>query len=125
VTSGQNAQKLGQFWESRAAGFLVRRGIKIIAQRYRCRLGELDIIGSDGPGLVVVEVRARKTSNKGSAIETIGNLKRRRIVNATRHFLMHNPDWFSRPIRFDVIAIDGIETSKPEIRWVRNAFDDT
>ena len=125
MRAGRDAQRLGRFWESYAAEFLTRQDFRIIAQGYRCRLGELDIIGSDGPGLVIVEVRARKSSNRGSAVETIGNLKRRRIVNATRHFLMHNPSWSSQPIRFDVIAVDGIETSKPRIRWVQNAFDGT
>jgi putative endonuclease len=112
---------LGRTWEAHAAEFLGSRDIRIIARGYRCRLGELDIIGTDGSALIVVEVRAR--GGESRAIETIGFHKRRRIVNATRHFLMKNPEWFSSPIRFDVIAIDHIDSGEPEIRWVRNAFD--
>jgi putative endonuclease len=116
------AQSLGRAWESRAADYLRSHGIKIIAQGYRCRLGELDIIGSDGSSLVVCEVRARRRGSFGSALETVGPQKQRRIIRATRHFLMRNSAWFSCPIRFDVIAIDGIDTAEPEITWVRNAF---
>jgi Holliday junction resolvase-like predicted endonuclease len=36
---------------------------------------------------------------------------------------MKHPAWHARPIRFDVIAIDGIESDNPAIQWVRNAFD--
>jgi len=120
---GGDAQRRGKTWEAYAARFLADHGLDILTQGYRCRLGELDIVGSDGVGLVVVEVRARSRSNKGTAIETIGRRKRRHIVNATRHYLMKHPAWHARPIRFDVIAIDGIETDKPEIQWIRNAFD--
>ena len=123
MSPGRDAQDRGRAWELRAAEFLTDQGVRILAQGYRCRMGELDIIGSEGPVLVIVEVRARSSSSKARAIETIGASKRRRIINATRHFLMRNPDWFSRSIRFDVVAIDGIETSSPEINWQRNAFD--
>jgi putative endonuclease len=123
MSPGNDAQRRGKTWEARAARFLADRGFDILTTGYRCRLGELDIVGSDGAGLVVVEVRARSSSEKGSAIETIGHRKRRRIVNATRHFLMKHPAWHARPIRFDVIAIDGIESDNPAIQWVRNAFD--
>lgn len=125
MNPGRGALSVGRSWESRAAQFLTDRGLVVLATGYRCRLGELDIVGSDGRGLVVVEVRARRSTSKGRAVETIDKRKRQRIVKATRHFLMRNPAWHARPIRFDVIAIDGIETSQPKIQWVRNAFDAT
>jgi len=123
VSAGLQAQNLGRAWESHAARYLEARGLKIIARGYRCRLGELDIIGSDAAGLVVVEVRARRRGRFGSALETVGPHKQRRIVLATRHYLMHHPEWLSRPIRFDVVAIDDIDGAKPRVRWVRSAFD--
>lgn len=123
MNPGGDSQSLGRYWESRAAEYLERRGIDILARGYRCRLGEIDIVGRDGDGLVIVEVRARSRTTKGSALETIGHRKRQRIVRATHHFLMRNPEWHARPIRFDVVAIDGIESPAPAIAWVRNAFD--
>jgi putative endonuclease len=122
VNRGREAQRRGREAEQRAAEFLAARGIEILTCGYRCRLGELDIVGSDGDTLVIVEVRARQRADHGSALESIGPAKRRRIVRATRHFLMRHPAWHSRPIRFDVVAIEGPATEATP-HWLRNAFD--
>jgi putative endonuclease len=116
-------RRLGDVWESRATEFLRSQGVRIIARGYSCRLGELDIVGCDESCLVVVEVRARGRGSLGTALESIGRHKQQRIVRATRHFIMRHPEWFSRPIRFDVIAVDDIDTTHPELRWVKHAFD--
>jgi Holliday junction resolvase-like predicted endonuclease len=36
---------------------------------------------------------------------------------------MCRPEWQSLPIRFDVVAFDGIDTTTPQISWIRNAFE--
>jgi putative endonuclease len=117
-----NSRVAGLGWESKAAAYLTERGLKILERGYRCRLGELDIVGSDDGTLVIVEVKARRRTSKGTALETVGSAKQQKIVCATRHFLMRNPHWFSRPIRFDVVAIDEIDTDEPKLNWVKNAF---
>ena len=113
----------GRDWEGRAAAYLSARGLDILARAYRCRLGELDLVCRDGDSLVIVEVRARRSSSHGSAAETVAAAKQRRILKATRHFLMRHPDWIEAPIRFDVVAIDRIDSHEPLIQWIRNAFD--
>jgi putative endonuclease len=120
--SGDPRHASGRAWELAASDLLAKRGIDIIARSYRCRLGELDIVGIDGATLVVIEDRARASHARGSAVETVGARKQRRIINATRHFLMRNPVWFARPIRFDVIAVDGIDTAQPRMQWIKGAF---
>jgi putative endonuclease len=96
-------------------------GLVVIAQGYRCRFGELDIISRQGSELVVVEVRARRTDSRVSAAESVDRFKQRKIIAATRHFLMTHPGWADCPLRFDVIAISGID-KKPQIDWIHNAF---
>jgi putative endonuclease len=123
MSPARDPQSTGSDWESHAARLLEAEGLRILVRGYRCRLGELDIVADAGAMLVIVEVRARSSMSYQRAIETVGTEKRRRIVNATRHFLMRNPEWMNLPIRFDVIAIDGIDRQDPEIRWIRNAFD--
>jgi putative endonuclease len=118
-----DTQSLGRIWESRAAAYLDEQGIRMIAQGYRCRLGEIDLIGDDGRNLVFIEVKARGRDSLGSALESVGPAKQRRIIRATRHYLMRNPGAQSRPIRFDVVAFDDIDTADPRITWIRNAFD--
>ena len=113
----------GRVWEARAAEYLEAQGLRVVARGYRCRVGELDLVCQDSRHLVIVEVRARGGGAIVSAIESIGPSKRRRIVQATRHLLLRHREWHAAPIRFDVVAFDGIDGPAPEIRWIRNAFD--
>jgi putative endonuclease len=121
MSPGAGFPCLGEAWEARAADFLTDQGLAIITRRYRCRLGELDIVACEDGELVVVEVKAR--ARAGIALTSVGTAKRRRIVNATRHFLMRHNEWHPKPIRFDVIAFEGIDSEHPRIRWIRNAFE--
>lgn len=110
-------------WEDLAGRFLEREGLTVLARRYRCRLGELDLICCDGPALVIVEVRARASGSFVRAAESVDHSKRVRIIQATRHFLMRHPEWRNRTLRFDVIAIDRIDRKRPSLDWIRGAFD--
>lgn len=113
----------GRRWENAAGTFLEDNGLTIVARGYRCRLGEIDLVCRDGAALVIVEVRARATADFGTAVETITHGKRRRIVQATRHLLMRRPEWQELPIRFDVVAFDGIDTGEARTSWIKSAFD--
>ncbi len=95
----------------------------MLVERYRCRLGELDLVCIDGATLVIVEVRARAGSRFPSASESVGGHKQRKLVRATRHLLMTHPQWSDYRLRFDVFCIDNIDSGTPAIRWIRNAFD--
>lgn len=123
MSRNADSQMLGRVWESRAAEWLNAQGVRTITQGYSCRLGEIDLIGDDGEDLVFVEVRARKHHSLASALETVSTAKQRRIIRATRHYLMRHPRAQSRRIRFDVVAFDGIDTADPKITWIRNAFE--
>jgi len=113
----------GRLWEARAATYLERHGLEVLARGYRCRLGELDLVCRDARHLVIVEVRARSGDAVCSAAESIGAHKRRRIVQATRHLLMRHAEWQAAAIRFDVVAFDAIDAPEPHIQWIKNAFD--
>jgi len=113
----------GRLWEARAADYLERHGLTVLTRGYRCRLGELDLVCRDERHLVIVEVRARGSAARCSAVESIGPHKRRRIVQATRHLLMRHAEWQSAPVRFDVVAFDAIDGSEPQVNWIQNAFD--
>lgn len=115
----------GLYWEEAASAYLERHGIETLLKRYRCRLGELDLVCADGKTLVVVEVRARRSDGLVSALASVDGRKRRRIVQATRHLLMRHPAWRGRPVRFDVVAIENIDLSEPDFVWVKAAFDAT
>ncbi len=110
------AQSIGADAEERAASFLARHGLAIVARNYRTRFGEIDLVARDGETLVFVEVRARASDDYGGAASSIVADKRRRIESAARLYLSglrREP-----PCRFDVITLEGGEP-----RWLRAAFD--
>ena len=55
------AFRLGLSAESRAAMFLIAKGYRIVARRWRTPFGEIDIVARRRRALVFVEVKARGT----------------------------------------------------------------
>jgi putative endonuclease len=113
----------GQRWENVAGEYLEAHGLCVLARGYRCRLGELDLVCREDGVLVVVEVKARSSNACVSAVHSVGPYKRARIILATRHLLMSRAEWRGASIRFDVVAIDAIDTPAPRIHWIKRAFD--
>ena len=114
--------KLGALGEDIACEALERRGLQIVARRHRTRFGELDIIARDGDTTVFVEVKARRGSSFGEAIDSIPGWKRRRIGAMALDYLA----WTGRlddPCRFDVVAIDGAGGPNPSVQIIEHAFD--
>jgi putative endonuclease len=99
-------QVLGKTGEALAAEELERRGYAILDQRYRTRHGEIDIIARDGDTIVFVEVKVRRTAEKGTAAEAVTPHKQRRLVAMAVDYLARH-GLHERPCRFDVVAIDG------------------
>ena len=103
--------------EDRAAEFLQRHGLAIVERNYRTRMGEIDLVASDGDRIVFVEVRMRRGQAFGGALASITPKKKRRIIAAAKHYLMKlGREPFCR---FDVIALD--DDGPPE--WHQAAFD--
>jgi putative endonuclease len=103
-----NAQKqaafhLGLSAESRAAAWLVARGYRILARRYRCAAGEIDIVAGRRHTIVFVEVKARATLD--DAAESVTPRQRARIAAAAEIWLASNPKAEYRDLRFDAILV--------------------
>ena len=77
----------------------------------------------DGQTLVFVEVKARATAEFGTAAEAVTRRKQLRLVRMARDYLARAAI-VDRPCRFDVVAIDEVETS-PRITVYPHAFDAT
>lgn len=107
----------GKLAETLSAGYLQARGLRLIERNYNCRLGEIDLILSDGPVLVFAEVRLRRNRDYGGAAASITAAKRQRILGAARHYLSGRPE---RPCRFDVILLDALDPD--HIEWIKDAF---
>lgn len=113
------AHRRGQQAERQALDWLRAQGHVLVMQNFRCKGGEIDLIVLDHDTLAIIEVRARKSRAFGGAAGSVTHTKQRRIIHATRHFLVQHPQHAQRPIRFDVLAYES--TQPPQ--WLRAAFD--
>jgi putative endonuclease len=115
-------QALGKMGEDFAVDALLERGYAILARRYRTRYGEIDIVADDRGTIVFVEVRARTTSEFGTAAESLTPAKRRKVTAMAVDYLARN-HLTNRPCRFDVVAIDDALSPSPTITVYEGAFD--
>jgi putative endonuclease len=69
--------------------FLLAKGYRPIARRYRTPLGEIDLIVKRRSTIAFVEVKAR--ANERDALESVGAFSERRIVDAADLWLAKPP----------------------------------
>jgi len=108
--------------EELAARYLQTRGVLIVARNFRCRAGELDLVGLDGSVLAIVEVRQRIRTDFGGALASVNRRKQRKIILATRCLLQRQSAWRDYVLRFDVIGIHGPPAGVNRIVWIQDAF---
>lgn len=105
--------------EQWAAQYLQRQGLKPVAQNYRGRFGEIDLIMQDGDVLVFVEVRLRRNADFGGASASIDTRKQQRIIRTAQQYLASLAR--TPQCRFDVILM--CDARGGQAQWLKNAFD--
>src|SRR5512132_3896564 len=81
----QAAFRVGISAESRGAAFLIAKGFRILARRWRSPLGEIDIVARRRHLLVFAKVKAR--ASPAEAAESVDERQRRRIAAAAEVWL--------------------------------------
>jgi putative endonuclease len=97
------AFRLGLSAESRAAMFLIAKGYRILARRFKTPLGEIDIVAGRRNTVVFVEVKARE--READAAEAVTPRGRQRIVAAAELWLARHPQHAGNEIRFDLMLV--------------------
>lgn len=112
-----NKRKVGASFEKTAARYLEEQGYRILESNYRCRMGEIDLIGRDGRYLVFAEVKYRSDASCGDALEAVNARKQKTIRRVAQFYLLthHLPE--DTPCRFDVVGITG-----KKISLIKDAF---
>ena len=113
----QVAFALGLSAESRAAAFLVAKGYRIVARRWKSPVGEIDIVARRRKTLIFVEVKARERLD--DAAEAVIERQQRRIIAAAEAWLAAHPHDMNCDMRFDVMLI----APKSIPRHIMAAFD--
>lgn len=101
--------------ENIACEYLKKKGYKIIERNFRKRYQEIDIIATraQGPTLVFVEVKTRRSHSFGSPFESIAPWKLRHLVGLAQYYKLlhpHLPDY----MRIDAIGISLSPDNKVE-----------
>jgi putative endonuclease len=99
----QVAFRLGITAESRAAAYLIAKGFRILARRWKSPVGEIDIIARRRHLLIFVEVKARPTLDE--AAWSVTDRQRARIVAAAEAWLARAGDHGFQDIRFDAVLV--------------------
>lgn len=98
----QAAERFGRWGEQRAAWWLRLHGWRILDQRVKLRVGEIDLIARRGRTTAFIEVKARATA---AALDLAIDEYRLRRVAAAVNAVSHR---YARPgddIRIDIILI--------------------
>jgi putative endonuclease len=114
-------QRLGAAGESEAERALARAGFRILARRYRCRAGEIDLVALEGGVVVFVEVKTRLGRSRGRPADAITAAKRDHMARAARCFLAGLGPSPPR-CRFDVVEVLPGEDGCLDARHIRDAF---
>lgn len=112
-----NQRQTGTHYEQMAAEYLKQAGMAILEQNFRSRSGEIDLIGRHEGYLVFVEVKYRKSADKGTPEEAVGYRKQQTICRVADYYRCIKKLPEQTPVRYDVVAVlDGRCT------WYQNAF---
>jgi putative endonuclease len=112
----------GQHAESEAERYLRWKGYRILARNVRSSGGEIDLVAQDGPVLVFIEVKARRTSAFGGAVYAVHERKRTRLVRLAAQYLARHR--LRQPAcRFDVVLLQDGEHEGRQIQHIENAFE--
>jgi putative endonuclease len=97
---------LGERAERAAAEWLISRGWTILARRWRCPQGELDLVALDPDCVVVaIEVKVRRTGRAGAPLESIDRRRLRRLRAALGHYLTDTQASAGEGVRVDLVAV--------------------
>src|SRR5215471_16686232 len=89
--------------ESRAAAFLMAKGYRILAKRFRTPHGEIDLVARRRNLVAFVEVKARATLD--DAAFAVTPHQQGRIIHAAEAWLVAHPAYAEFDLRFDAILI--------------------
>lgn len=87
-----NKRQTGSAYEMLAADWLKQHGYQITEKNYRCGQGEIDLIAEKDGYLVFVEVKYRRTGQKGDPAEAVDLSKTKKDFKSGRVLLLEKKE---------------------------------
>lgn len=119
--SFRNTLCKGKHGEKLAIQYLIKQGLKLVAQNIRSPFGEIDGLMRDGEAWVFLEVRYRQSKHFGGGLESVDYRKQQKLIKTAEHYMQSKHKVRFDSCRFDIIELSG-ELSAPEINWIQDAF---
>src|ERR1700687_3004086 len=104
------AFRTGLSAEARAAAYLMAKGYRILAKRFRTPYGEIDIVARRRNLIAFVEVKARASLD--DAAYAVTPRQQRRIIDAAQAWLMAHPEHADFELRFDAMVIEATRLAR-------------
>lgn len=96
--------RLGRDGEKAAAALLRRRGFELLDHNWRQGRLELDMVCRENGVLVFVEVKTRRSDERGGPAAAVTPAKQRVLTRAAQAWLAAHDAW-QTPCRFDVVCL--------------------
>jgi putative endonuclease len=97
------AFRTGLSAETSAAAYLMAKGYRILAKRFRAPRGEIDLVAKRRNLIAFVEVKARASLDEAACAVT--PRQKARITDAAQAWLMAHPEHAELELRFDAMLI--------------------
>ena len=99
----QDRYRQGHWAETIAAAYLLAKGHRILARRFKCPAGEIDLIAVRGRRVAFIEVKRRRTQADCEAAITAR--LRQRVHRAANLWLAKRPTYQNHDLGFDLVFI--------------------
>lgn len=115
-------KKFGQFGEDLAVSFLKKKGYRIIERNFLVhKMGEIDIVCEHKGKIIFTEVRAKSSRAFCSPEESVGPVKKRKLVLMANFYLSEKKLWH-KPYAIDGVFIE-YDGDEYEIRHLENIVE--
>ncbi len=113
----RKSEEAGRAAEQLALWYLRLKGWRLLAQRYKTPVGEVDLIMRKQDVTAFIEVKSRGSLE--GAIQSVTPWQARRIAAAAQHFLMQDRKAALQSCRFDIVAMSPYHWPQ----HIENAFE--
>lgn len=98
-----------------------RRGYRLVARNWKCRLGELDLIVARGGVVAFCEVKSRASPRLGGPHDSVTPAKQRKVRALAEAFIGTRPVGKAR-YRFDVASVMMTPDGRADVHIFEDAF---
>ena len=111
----QKAERKGRIAEKLAKLFLQLKGYQLLEERWKTKVGEIDLIAHKKGQFIFIEVKARKTHQL--ALEAVSYTNRRRIEAAADAYIQYKQISPLPVMRYDIISVAGLKVYHRQNAW--------